>query len=134
MIRKELIRPERLRQVPAGFGWIDHRLVRHNYVSRCDCRALALYLFLITVSDVQGLSYYSESALCRRLGMALEQLRAARRQLIQADLIAYRKPFYQVLSLPEPGAVSSPSSQRSGQTESVGEILRRALGREGSDD
>jgi hypothetical protein len=46
---------------------------------------------------------------------------ASRQQLVQAGLIAYEKPFYQVLSLEPVGEV------RSGPV-SVGEILRQALG------
>jgi hypothetical protein len=38
-------------------------------------------------------------------------LSAAREQLIQADLIAYHKPLYQVLSLPEdPKPISEPEA------------------------
>jgi len=69
MIHKRLLRPDRLRQVPAGFSWVDHRLVRQDYLSRCDCSALALYLFLVTVGDAEGLSYYSDAAIGRRLGL-----------------------------------------------------------------
>lgn len=127
MIEKRLIRPERLRQVPASFSWLDHRLVRHNYMARCDCSALALYLFLVTVADAQGLSYYSDASVCRRLNFKPEELQGARHQLEQADLIAYRKPLYQVLSLPEPSASTLPASSPSGQSQSVAEILRRAL-------
>jgi len=43
------------------------------------------------------LSYYSDASLCRRLKLDLLQLSAARQQLQQADLIAFRKPLYQVL-------------------------------------
>ena len=46
---------------------------------------------------------------------------ASRQQLVQAGLLAYEKPFYQILSL-EPV-----SEVRSGPV-SVGEILRQALG------
>ena len=127
MIHKRLIRPDRLRQVPPSFSWVDHRLVRHNYISRCDCYGLALYLFLITVSDAEGLSYYSQRALCRHLKLEPEQLATARAQLQQAQLIAYQKPLYQVLSLEETPAPAQPPSERSGQTQSVAEILRRAL-------
>ena len=81
MIHKRLIRPDRLRQVPPSFSWVDHRLVRHNYISRCDCYGLALYLFLITVSDAEGLSYYSQRALCRHLKLEPEQLAKTRAQL-----------------------------------------------------
>jgi len=128
MIQKRLIRPERLRQVPPSFSWVDHRLVRHHYIEACDCRALALYLFLVTVSDVQGLSYYSEAAICRHLHLQPEELKHARAQLRQADLIAYQRPLYQVLSLPEaPAPAQEPPTQRTGQTQSVADILRRAL-------
>lgn len=129
MIFKRLLRPERLRQVPAGFSWIDHRLVRHHYINRCDCPALALYLFLVTVSDVQGLSYYSDLSIGRRLKLDADQLARAREQLRQADLIAYHKPLYQVLSLqePDPGGPAPAPSTRTGQCQSVADILRRAL-------
>jgi len=70
MITKHLIRPERVRRIPSGFNWLDHRLVRLNYINRCDCPALALYLLLVTVADVQGLSYYSDKALGRRLKLS----------------------------------------------------------------
>jgi hypothetical protein len=107
---------------------VDHRLVRHNYIERCDCHALALYLFLVTVSDDQGLSYYSDASLCRRLKMDSAQLAAARRQLEQADLIAYRKPLYQVLSLEDPPTGAPAAAEpRLGQSRSVAEILRHAL-------
>jgi hypothetical protein len=38
-------------------------------LNQCDHAAGALYLFLLTVGDVQGLSYYSEAALGRQLKM-----------------------------------------------------------------
>lgn len=123
MIHKHLLRPQRLRHVPAGFGWVDHRLVRDGYLARADCPAWALYLFLVTVADAQGLSYYSDAAIGRRLRLDIVTLSAARQQLVQADLVAYQKPLYQVLSLPEPGS----SSPRSGQASSVADVLRRVL-------
>jgi hypothetical protein len=55
-------------------------------------------------------------------------LATARQQLIQADLLAYRKPLYQVLALPEDtGVPATAAAPRSGQARSVGDILRRAL-------
>jgi hypothetical protein len=52
---------DRLRRVPEQFSWVDHRLVRQAWIRRCDPRGLALYLLLVTVADVEGLSYYSVS-------------------------------------------------------------------------
>ena len=49
--------PQRLRQVPPQFSWVDHALVQRRLIDRCDARSAALYLFLVTVADVHGLSY-----------------------------------------------------------------------------
>jgi hypothetical protein len=129
MIIKHLLRADRQRQIPPSFSWVDHRLIRHAHLRGCDPGAWALYLFLVTVADVQGLSYYSDAAISRHLQMDLLQLAGTRQQLLQADLIAYRKPLYQVLSLPDPAAPAPPASepQRAGQARSVGDILRQAL-------
>jgi hypothetical protein len=127
MIEKRLIRPDRVRQVPPSFNWIDHRLVRDHYIERCDCTALALYLFLVTVSDVQGLSYYSDASICRRLKIEPLHLSATRRQLEQADLIAYRQPLYQVLSLESGAPIVASSQPRTGQTQSAADIFKRIL-------
>jgi hypothetical protein len=127
MIQKRLIRPDRVRQIPPSFNWVDHRLVRERYVERCDCTALALYLFLVTVSDVQGLSYYSDASICRRLKIEPLQLSAARRQLEQADLIAYRQPLYQVLALESAVPIVVSPQPRTGQTQSAADILKRIL-------
>ena len=97
---KRVLRPERLRQVPEQFSWIDQALVRRHFIDRCDARAAALYLFLVTVADAQGLSYYSQSTLMARLHQSHEELVAARAQLIQLELIDYQAPLYQVLALP----------------------------------
>ena len=129
MICKHLLRADRQRQIPPSFSWVDHRLIRHGYLSPCDHGAWALYLFLVTVGDVQGLSYYSDAAIGRHLNLEPLRLAAARQQLQQADLIAYRKPLYQVLSLPDPSAPTT-AEPRAGQPQSAGDILRRVLGGE----
>ena len=125
MMQKKILRPERLRQVPAQFSWIDQRLVRENFLRHGEPAAWALYLVLVTVADAQGLSYYSEATLSRMLKLDLIRLAQARQQLVSADLLAYQKPLYQVLALPP--APAAPSSPRAGQSLSAGDILRRAL-------
>ena len=55
-ILKRVLNTERLRQVPEHFSWLDHRLVREHYIERADVSAWALYLFLLGVADVHGLS------------------------------------------------------------------------------
>jgi hypothetical protein len=58
MMQKRLLVPSRVRRVPQQFSWVDQRLVREHHIERCNVETLALYLFLITVADAQGLSYY----------------------------------------------------------------------------
>ena len=117
---KRVLRPERLRQVPEQFSWVDQALVQRHLIDRLDAQAAALYLFLVTVADAQGLSYYGGATLAQRLRLAPEELAAARAQLTGLDLIAYEAPLYQVLAMPgaqawaprpAPGAraLSSPS-------------------------
>ncbi|MGH2872338.1 MAG: hypothetical protein ACRDL5_07720 [Solirubrobacteraceae bacterium] len=104
MPQKRLLRPQRLRRVPAQFSWIDQRLVRERHTERCGAEALALYLVLVTVADASGLSYYGDASLMRVLSMPAERLRQARGELIRLDLIAFERPLYQVLSLDAPEA------------------------------
>jgi hypothetical protein len=126
MKAKPLLRPERLRRVPRQFSWIDHRLVRDGHIKRCTANALALYLLLCTVADAQGLSYYSDPKAASLLSLSESELRKARAELVSAALIAYRKPFYQVLSLdPDQGAVREPPPPRTAQALSLSEILRQ---------
>jgi hypothetical protein len=91
-----------LRRVPRQFSWVDQRLVRERYIDRLSHEACALYLFLVTVADAQGLSYYAERSLSQRLSMSAAQLRQARQDLITQHLLAYRYPLYQVLALEAP--------------------------------
>ena len=99
MTIKRVLCAERIRQIPAQFSWVDHRLVREPYLDRCDPPAAALYLFLVTVADAQGLSYYSDAVLGQRLSIGLARLSQARGDLVRVGLIAYQRPLYQVLAL-----------------------------------
>jgi hypothetical protein len=123
MTHKKLLRPDRLRRVPSQFSWLDHRLVRENRLAQCEPPALALYLVLVTVGDSQGLSYYSEASLGRLIGLTPDQVVSARQQLLRADLIAYQKPLYQVLSLDTPA-----TTPRANEVRSAGQLLRQILG------
>lgn len=102
MPQKRVLRPDRLRRIPAQFSWLDQRLVSERHCERCDAPALALYLVLATVADAQGLSYYGEATLSRLLSMPAARLQQARLDLIRLELIAYERPLYQVLSLDPP--------------------------------
>jgi len=103
-----VLRPERLRLVPEQFSWVDQALVQWGLIDRCDARAAALYLFLVTVADAKGLSYYGATTLAKRLRLSESELAAARAQLMELDLIAYQAPLYQVLSLHEAASHKPP--------------------------
>jgi hypothetical protein len=109
--------PERLRQVPAQFSWVDQRLVRDRHLDRLDAYAAALYLFLVTVADAQGLSWYGDTSTARRLSIDEERLRRARADLVHAGLLAYAKPLYQVLALGDP--LPSPAPLAAADTEAL---------------
>ena len=106
---KRVLRPEGLRRIPRQFSWIDQRLVSEHYIERCDTAALALYLFLVTVADAQGLSYYGDAKLTKTLSMPAARLEQARADLIRLELIAYEAPLYQVLSLDPPAPPREPA-------------------------
>ena len=75
---KRVLCPQKLRRVPQQFSWIDHRLVRDRHIAGKSAEALALYLFLVTVADGQGLSYYSDAGIGKLLpldGLALARAR-----------------------------------------------------------
>src|ERR671935_611131 len=98
-MHKRPISLARLRTVPQQFSWVDQRLVRERYIDQLSHQACALYLFLVTVADAQGLSYYADASLCQRLALTGPELHQARQALITRGLVAYQRPLYQVLAL-----------------------------------
>ena len=129
MIEKQPLFPHRVRKVPKQFSWLDHRLVRDRHIEHCTHPAAALYLFLVTVADERGLSYYSDPSLMKRLSMDPNTLAAARQNLIRIGLIAYQKPLYQVLALdPEPVIATSTARSSLDQPLSLAQIFKRMAG------
>jgi hypothetical protein len=126
---KRVLVPERVRTVPAQFSWVDQRLVRERHVERCDPHAAALYLFLVTVADAQGLSYYADASAARYLSMDTARLRQARADLMRAGLIAYDHPLYQVLSLDGPAPPHEAAELSADERRARLSRLRQALGR-----
>ena len=118
-VNKRVLCPQRLRRVPSQFSWIDHRLVRDKHIAGRSVEALALYLFLVTVADGQGLSYYSDAGIGRLLPLDGPALARARQELFRARLIAYERPLYQVLAL------DKPAESRISTPQTLGQILRQ---------
>ena len=83
--RKHVLCPARLRRVPRQFSWVDQRLVRDGHIGRCGSEALALYLFLVTVADAEGLSYYSDATASRRLAWTSQRCAGRGVNLLRPD-------------------------------------------------
>ena len=130
--------PDRRRHTPRRFSWIDHRLLRDGHLAGCACpKALALYLVLVAASDPRGVSYYSDKRLAELLSLSREELRRARKRLVDTGLVAFRQPYYQVLSL-DPDDIKQArlrdrslqerDPERSCQSLSIREVLRQIAG------
>ena len=130
MLSKRPVCPERVRRVPKQFSWVDHRLVRERRIDACTHASAALYLFLVTVADAQGLSYYSDASLMKRLRMDAPELEDSRRQLIHLGLVAFDRPIYQVLPLDPPAPEPASTPKRSaGDPQLLGDVFRRIMER-----
>jgi hypothetical protein len=119
MIPKQILVPDRVRRPPAeGWSWIDRCFLR-EHAPRLSHEAIVLYFFLAAVSDKNGLSFYGDPSIALHLRMSEAAVVAARDELVAADLVAYRAPLAQVLSLPV-----ARLQRRGGGLAQFGEILR----------
>jgi len=124
--KKRILLPHRLRRPPAeGWSWIDRRFLR-EHADALSRDAVLLYLFLAAVSDRHGLSYYGDSAVSARLRLEKESVAEAREELLRHDLIAYRSPLYQLLSIPRSVLRSKSTSELTNPHDLFGEIAARS--------
>lgn len=101
MIEKKILIPDRVRKIPAGFSWIDRRVLRDGHLDALDSSSILLYYFLTTVADAQGLSFWADPTVSGVLKISAGHVVGSRDRLLENGLIAYRYPLYQVLSVPE---------------------------------
>jgi hypothetical protein len=116
-VQKLPIDPSRLRRLPAeGFSWIDRRFVRDGFIDNLPPETNLLYFFLVAVCDPRGLSFYADPTISKLIKLNAQDLTQARARLIEAQLILYQYPLYQVLPLPPkvqlPAAPPPPVTQR----------------------
>ena len=110
MAIKKLLCPERVRKIEGSFSWIDHRFVTGGFLHDLSMIEILLYLFLVAVSDRNGLSFYHDDRIASVLKIDLPALGKAREGLIRRSLLAYECPLYQILSLP-PRPMALPSKE-----------------------
>lgn len=113
---KRVLHPERLRKIEGSFSWIDHRFITGGFLRDLSTLEILLYLFLVAVSDRNGLSFYHDDRMASLLKIDLPALGQAREGLVLRSLLAYEDPLYQVLSLP-PHPVILPSREQRSQRE-----------------
>ena len=100
MIKKKVLNPKRVRKINGGFSFIPHRFVLDGFLAALGQKELLLYLFLVLVSDRNGLSFYSYDTICTLLELSLDEYIASRNSLMDKDLIAFDGTLFQVLDLP----------------------------------
>lgn len=94
-----LVDPNRVRTLPRHFAWVDHRL-REILHTLC-LEEIAVLFFLHLAADKQGLSFWADSTIAKKLGLREGEVTQARYGLLSKGLIAYRYPLYQILPLEE---------------------------------
>jgi hypothetical protein len=107
MIKKKILNPKRIRRINGGFSFIPHRFLTEGFLASLEQKELLLFLFLVIVSDRNGLSFYSYDAICNLLQLDVDQYIKARDALIEKDLIAFDGTIFQVLELPSKPVLSS---------------------------
>jgi hypothetical protein len=100
-LMKKILRHDRVRRINGGFSYIPQRFMTSGFLESLSQKELLLYLFLVIVSDRNGLSYYSYDKICTTLEMDVEDYIEARNSLIGKDLLAFDGTVFQVLELPE---------------------------------
>lgn len=133
MIEKTPLCPDRIRKITGSFAFIEHRFLRGGYFACLDRNEVLLYLFLVLVSDRNGLSYYSYDRICTIVRICTDEYIAARNGLIQKDLIAFDGRVFQVLSLPDepvgdPGLLKTAEDMSRRDPATVHQIVVNALG------
>ena len=121
---KKLLCPDRVRKIEGSFSWIDHRFVTGGFLRDLSALEILLYLFLVAVSDRNGLSFYHDDRIASLLKIDLPALGQAREGLVQRSLVAYQPPLYQVLSLPPRPVILPSREERSQREEEIAQFYR----------
>jgi hypothetical protein len=85
--------------VPRSFSWIDRDLLHHGFLQRLGQHEILLYFFLVLVAGPEGTSFWSYARIGKLLDLEVDEVIEALRALRRLDLVAFRYPTFQVLSL-----------------------------------
>lgn len=106
-MRPEPLEPRRIRSPRGAYGWVDLRIVTEGHLQRLDPQAALIYLFLCTVGDRHGISFWGRTKMARVLNLPPEAVDSALPKLATADLVVIKDRVVQVL--PIPGGTSQAS-------------------------
>ncbi len=124
---KTVLLPERVRKIEGSFGWIDHRFITGGFLRDLSTLEILLYLFLVAVSDRNGLSFYHDDRIASLLKIDLSALGQAREGLALRSLVAYQPPLYQVLSLPPQPVMLLSRQERSQKEEEIAQFYLKKI-------
>ena len=96
---REPLDPSRVRTLPKHFAWADHRL--RERLAELTPHEIALLFFLHLSADRQGLSFWADQTLAKRLNLKEGEVIQARYGLIHRGFVLYRFPLYQLLPVGE---------------------------------
>ena len=123
--------PDRIRQIPPNFAWIDRRLRDQQFLGALTLKELATYTFLVLAANKHGVSFYRSEHIAALFDYQLQPLDIiqCRNALFDKGLISFQpfnghgsEGFYQVLPLPQSVPLLYPP-QRGGDVSSINEIL-----------
>lgn len=100
-MRTEPLEPRRIRYPKGAWGWVDLRIVTEGHLRGLGQEAALVYLFLCTVGNREGISFWSQASISQMLNLTPEDLARALAALIAADLIATNDRIVQVLPVPD---------------------------------
>ncbi|MEA2101816.1 MAG: helix-turn-helix domain-containing protein [Thermodesulfobacteriota bacterium] len=100
MTEKRILNPDRVRRIDGGFSFIPHRFITDGFLGALSQKEILLYMFLVLVSDRNGLSFYSYDSICSHLEFSVDEYIEGRNALIGKGLIAFDGTIFQVLALP----------------------------------
>lgn len=100
-MRVEPLEPRRVRYPKGAYGWTDLRIVTEGHLRGLGPEAALVYLFLCTVGNRAGISFWSRARIAQMLNLTPVQIDTALARLIAADLIAANDRVVQVLPVPD---------------------------------
>jgi hypothetical protein len=102
---REPVDPARVRTLPKHFAWVDHRL--RDRLADLTPEGIALLFFLNIAADRQGLSFWADTTIAKKLNLREGDVIQARYLLVKRGLVAYRYPLFQLLPLEDAPCPSS---------------------------